>query len=61
MKTINHREWYRNLGNNPFPVAFRHAPAWVFERMRSPRSKRRSLMARIRQHKAYLVANGHRG
>jgi hypothetical protein len=36
VKTINHREWYRNLGNNPFPVAFRHAPAWVFERMRPP-------------------------
>jgi len=61
VKTTNHREWYRNLGDTPFPVAFRHAPARVFERMRSPRSKRRSLMTRMRQHKAFFVANGHRG
>jgi len=36
MKAASHREWYRNLGNNPFPVAFRNAPPWVFERMRRP-------------------------
>lgn len=36
MTTTSHREWYRSLGDNPFPAAFRYAPPWVFERMRQP-------------------------
>lgn len=36
MTTTNHREWYRSLGADVFRLAFRNAPAWVFDRMRKP-------------------------
>ncbi len=63
MKAQSHREWYRSLGRDIFPLAFRNAPPWVFERMGSTRPNRASVLARIctRAHKAFLlsVAGGH--
>jgi hypothetical protein len=61
MKAASHREWYRNLGNDPFPLAFRNAPPWVFERMRRPQSPAiTNFSRRMKVFKAFLVANGHR-
>jgi hypothetical protein len=62
MKAESHREWYRSLGRDIFPLAFRNAPPWVFARMRGTRSSVAvQASRRVRFLKAFLVANGHRG
>jgi hypothetical protein len=59
MKAASHREWYRNLGNDPFPAAFRHAPPWVLELMRrSRKSVAADSSRRVQALKAFLVAQG---
>jgi hypothetical protein len=62
MKAQSHREWYRSLGQDIFPLAFRNAPPWVFERMRGAQSSVAAQASRrVRFLKAFLVANGHLG
>ena len=63
MKAQSHREWYRNLGNDPFPLAFRNAPPWVFERMRRPLGKSApgGLLGLIRRNTSFLASYGYSG